>query len=213
MDFTTVRPGQLAIIASDFDVRPMSFVQEDDRLGYEPALARAVGDVLGLKPVWFDTFPDQFYPALSTGDYDAVWFSQAITQERRAWADFTRPYGRFDEAVLVREDSSIKATSDLAGKRLGVLADSTSLALTETLPDLEWVAFAGVDQTLPALLLALEQGAVDALLGDALPLLTAEADTDTLRVAFQLQTQHPFGIGVLPGNRELMESLNQALNQ
>ncbi len=213
MDFTTVHSGQLSIIASDFDARPMSFVQGGDRLGYEPAVARAVGDVLGLKPVWFDQLPDQFYPTLSTGDYDVVWFSQAITQERRAWADFTRPYGRFDEAVLVREDSAIHAASDLAGKRLGALVGGTPMALTEDFPDLEWVSFAGADQTLPALLSALGEGAIDALVGDALMLLTAEADSTSLRVAFQLSTQHPFGIGVLPGNRELLEALNQALNQ
>ena len=46
MDFTTVHPGQLSIIASDFDARPMSFVQDGDRLGYEPAVARAIGELL-----------------------------------------------------------------------------------------------------------------------------------------------------------------------
>ncbi|MGB3311272.1 MAG: ABC transporter substrate-binding protein [Nodosilinea sp.] len=213
MDLTTVRPGQLAIIASDFDARPMSFIQEGDRQGYEPAVARAVGEVLGLDPVWFDIALDQFYPTLSTGDYDVVWFSQAITQDRRAWADFTRPYGRFDEAVLVCEDSPIHAASDLAGKRLGTIAGSTSMALAEALPELEWVTFTGAEQTLPTLLSALGQGKVDALVGDALPWLTAEADVNTLRVAFQLPTQHPFGIGVLPGNRELLDALNHALNQ
>ncbi len=213
MDFTTVRPAQLTIVASDFDARPMSFIQEGERLGYEPAVARAVGEVLGLEPVWVDIAPDQFYPALSTGNYDVVWFSQAITQDRRAWADFTRPYGRFDEAVLVREDSPIHTAADLAGKRLGILAGTTSIALHEALPDLEWVTFVGADQTLSTLLAALGEGAIDALVGDALPLLTTEADTGTLRVAFQLPTQHPFGIGVLPGNRELLEALNQALNQ
>lgn len=213
MDFTTVHSGQLAIIANDFDARPMSFVQDGDRQGYEPAVARAVGEVLGLEPVWFDCPPEAFYPTLSTGDYDVVWFSQAITQDRRAWADFTRPYGRFDEAVLVREDSPIHTLADLAGKRLGSLAGSSPLPLIEALPDLEWVPFQGADHTRPTLLTALAQGAIDALVGDALLLLTAEADTTSLRVAFQLPTQIPFGIGVLPGNRELLEALNQAINQ
>ncbi|MBD1876868.1 transporter substrate-binding domain-containing protein [Nodosilinea sp. FACHB-131] len=213
MDFTTVRPGQLSIIANDFDARPMSFVQDGDRRGYEPAVARAVGEVLGLVPVWFHCPPEEFYPTLSTGDYDVVWFSQAITQDRRAWADFTRPYGRFDEAVLVREDSPICTLEDLAGKRLGFLAGSSLLTLTEALPDLEWVPFEGADQSRPALLQALARAELDALVGDALLLLTAEADTTNLRVAFQIPTQHPFGIGVLPGNRELLEALNQAINQ
>lgn len=212
MDFTTVRPQQLSIIASDFDARPMSVVQDGQRLGYEPAVARAVGALLGLEPVWFNLPMQDFYSALSSGEYDVVWFNQAITQERRAWADFTRPYGRFDEAVLVREESPIFEPSDLRGKRLGGLADSTNLALAEQFPELELVPFPGSDQVLPEMLAALRQGKIDALVDDALVLLAAEADDSSLRVAFQLPTQHPFGIGVLPGNRELLEALNYALN-
>ncbi|HSM81058.1 MAG TPA: transporter substrate-binding domain-containing protein [Nodosilinea sp.] len=213
MDFTTVRPGQLSIIASSADARPLSFVQNGERLGYEPAVARAVAEVLGLEPLWFDYPPDQFYPTLSTGDYDVVWFSQAITHDRRAWADFTRPYGRLDEAVLVREDSPIHVAPDLGGKRLGTLADTPPIALAEGLPDLEWSVVAEAGHALPDLVAALDQGRIDAVVGDALLLLTAEADHKHLRVAFQMPTQHPIGIGVLPGNRELLEALNQALNQ
>lgn len=214
MSFTTVRPGQLSIIASDCDTRPMSFIENGERLGYEPSVARAVCEIMGLEPRWFDLSIEKFYIALSdTDDYDVVWFNQAITQERRAWADFTRPYGRFDEAVLVREDSPIEHMDDLAGKRLGGLTNSTNLALAEDFPDLELVAFWGHEQVLPEMLAALKNGKIDALVEDSLILLTIEADDPGLRVAFQLPTQRPFGIGVLPGNRELLEALNQALNQ
>jgi polar amino acid transport system substrate-binding protein len=213
MSFTTVHSGQLSIIASDFDARPMSFIQDGKRLGYEPAVARVVCDLLQLEPVWFNHPIDQFYTVLSSGHYDVVWFSQAITQARRAWADFTRPYGRFDGAVLVHEDSSIHSPEDLAGKRMGSHASSTHMALQEDFPDLEWVTFPGSGSVFPALLTALKEGTIDALIEDAVLLLTAEADDPNLRVAFQVPTQHPFGIGVLPGNRELLEALNQALNQ
>ncbi len=214
MSFTTVRPGQLSMIASDCDTRPMSFIENGERLGYEPAVARAVCDLLGLEPRWFDLPMAKFYAALSdTDDYDVVWFNQAVTQERRAWADFTRPYGRFDEAVLVQDASTIEQMGDLAGKRLGGLINSTNLALAEEFPDLEPVAFPGHERVLPEMLAALRDGKIDALIEDSLILLTIEADNPEFRVAFQLPTQKPFGIGVLPGNRELLEALNQALNQ
>jgi len=215
MSFTTVRPGQLTIITSDCgDTRPLSFVQNGERLGYEPAVARAVCGILQVEPRWFDLPMDKFYTALGdTDDYDVVWYNQAITQERRAWADFTRPYGRFDEAVLVREDCPIYQISDLAGKRLGALAHSTNLALAEDFPDLELVTFPGHERGLPAMIKALESGDIDALIQDALILLTLEADDPRFRVALQLPTQRPFEVGVLPGNRELLEALNQALNQ
>jgi polar amino acid transport system substrate-binding protein len=213
MSFTTVRPGKLSIIASNFDARPISFIHEGQRLGYEPAVARAVCDILNLEAVWFDLPVADFYTALSDGSYDVVWFTQAITQERRAWADFTRPYGRFDEAVLVREDSSINTIHDLAGQRLAGLEHSTSLALAEDFPDPKLVPFHGSNRVVPEMLAALRHGEIDAIVDDAVVLMAAEADDHTFRVAFQLPTQQPFGIGVLPGNRELLEALNQALNQ
>lgn len=212
MDFTTVRSGQLSIISSDFDARPMSFIQENQRLGYEPAVARAVSDMLNLEPVWFNVPVKDFYTTLSTGNYDVIWFSQAITQERRAWADFTRPYGRFNEAVLVREESPIHDPKDLKGKRLGGLANSANIAVNEHFLDLELVTFSGSDRVLPEMLQALREGKIDAVVDDALMLLAVEADDASLRVAFEIPTQQPFGIGVLPGNRELLEALNHALN-
>ncbi|QQE67206.1 amino acid ABC transporter substrate-binding protein [Leptolyngbya sp. BL0902] len=213
MAFTTVFPGQLSIIASRFDARPMSFLQGDERLGYEPAVARAVCQHLGLEPVWVNYPIDQFYPVLSSGQHDVVWFNQAITQERRAWADFTRPYGRFDEAVLVREDSPIHHVQDLAEKRLGTLDTRLPMLPQEDFPDLEWVAFADRDAAFTTMLSALDHHEIDAVLEDAVLLLTAEADNPRWRVAFQRFTQQPFGVGVLPGNRELLDALNQALTQ
>lgn len=212
MDFTTVEPGKLSIIASGFDARPMSFVQDGQRLGYEPAIARAVCDRIGLEPVWTNLPMEDFYTALSSGEYDAVWFNQPITQERRAWADFTRPYGRFDEAVLTLEDSPIHSDQDLVGKRLAIMDDSLSISQGELFPKTEMVHFPGGKQGLPDMLDALRSGDVHAVLNDALILMAAEAEDPAFRVAFQIPTQQPFGVGVLPGNRELLEALNNALN-
>ena len=212
MSFTTVQPGKLLIIASDFDARPMSYMDGGKRLGYEPAVARAVCDKLGLEPAWVNYPVENFYTELATGAYDVIWFNQAVTQERRAWADFTRPYGRFDEAVLVLEESTIETPQELKGKRLGGLANLSKLELTQQFPDLELVTFSNTDDVLATMLEALKQGEIDAIISDALILLTAEAQDPAFRVAFQLPTQMPFGVGVLPGNRELLEALNAALN-
>jgi ABC-type amino acid transport substrate-binding protein len=154
-----------------------------------------------------------FYTELSTGKYDVVWFNQAITQERRAWADFTRPYGRFDTAVLVQEESPIEAKADLGGKRLGMLQGSTTHLLLEMFPpDIEVVSFSEGDQVLDKMLDALYAGNIDAIVEDELLLMAAEAQDQGLRVAYQVPTQRPFGVGVLPGNRELLDALNDSLN-
>lgn len=212
-DFTTVEPGKLRIITSDIEARPMSFVHDGYRQGFEPALARVVCERLGLVPEWFDQPLKEFYPALSSGEYDVIWFNQVITQERRAWADFSRPYGRFDSGVLVREDSGIEGKAHLSKKRVGVLKESVSIRLLELLPpDIRPVFFDGCHDVKSDMIQALHDGRIDAIVEDSLVLMAVEAQDSSVRVAFEILTHHPFGIAVLPGNRELVDALNQVLN-
>ena len=209
----TVIPGYLTIAASNFDARPMSYlIRERERLGYEPDLARAVCDLLGLKPIWHNLPMADFYPSLQTGHYDCVWFNQAITPERQSWADFTRPYGFFDEAVLVRADSLVHAPEDLARKRVGGLENSTNIALAERFAGAETVPFPGSDKVLPEMLAALRSGEIDALIDDELVLIVAGEDDPNLRLAFSVPTQVPFAIALPKNQRTLLNELNQALN-
>ncbi len=208
----TVEPGMLHIAASDFDARPMSFLSGDGhRTGYEPELARAVCKSLGLTPVWHNLPMAEFYSCLATGKYDAVWFNQAITPERLQVVDFTQPYGLFDEAVLVKKGSGITSVDDLAGKRVGGLADSTNIALVEGFPGATAVPYPGSDQVLPEMLTALQAGEIDALIDDELVLVVAAEDDDSLEIAFTLPTRVPFAIATPKTNPTLNAALNAAI--
>lgn len=211
--FTTVTPGYLQIIASDFDARPMSQATADQRIGYEPALTRLVCERLGLQPIWHNLPMQEFYRSIQSGNYDVVWFNQAITPERQDWVDFTRPYGLFDEAVLVRADSPIQSPADLAGLTVGGLADSTNIALVDSFPDAKAQPFPGSDRVLPEMLAALRSGEIDALIDDELVLLVAAEEDTTLRLAFTVPTRVPFAIGVHQGNGALVNALNSTLDQ
>lgn len=208
----TVEPGYLHIAASDFDASPMSFlIPGGERTGYEPELARLIGQRLGLLPVWHNLPMAEFYTCLATGKYDVVWFNQAVTAERQQKVTFTRPYGLFDEAVLVRADSGITSVEDLQGKRVGGLADSTNIALVETFPGATAVPYPGSDQVLPEMLAALRAGEIDALIDDELVLVAAAEADASLTLAFTLPTRMPFAIATLPGQEDLRQSLNAAL--
>lgn len=211
--FTTVTPGSLQIIASDFDARPMSQATPDQRIGYEPALTRLVCERLGLQPVWHNLPMQEFYTSIQSGNYDVVWFNQAITTERQGWVDFTRPYGLFDEAVLVRVDSPIQAPADLAGLTVGGLADSTNIALVSTFPGAKALPFPGSDRVLPEMLAALRSGEIDALIDDELVLVVAAEEDVDLRLAFTVPTRVPFAVGVRQGNGALVNAINATLDQ
>jgi ABC-type amino acid transport substrate-binding protein len=211
MELPTIAPGFLHIIASDFDASPMTCVKDGKRIGYEPAVARVVCQQLGLEPVWHNLPMQDFYTSLQAGQYDVIWFNQAITPERQQWVDFTRPYGLFDEAVLVRADSLAHSATDLAGQRVGGLADSTNIALAETFTDVETVPFPGSDQVLPEMLEALRVGEIDALIDDELVLIVSAETDSSLRVAFSIPTQVPFAIGVRKDQTILLNALNETI--
>jgi polar amino acid transport system substrate-binding protein len=208
----TAKTGYLQIIASDFDARPMSFLGTNARMGYEPELTRLLCHRLELEPVWHNLPMAEFYTAIQTGDYDVVWFNQAITSERQAWVEFTRPYGLFDEAVLVRSPSKIQSPVDLAGLCVGGLADSTNIALAATWNNVITVPYPGSDKVLPEMLVALRAGEIDALIDDELVLVVAAEEDPGLQLAFTVPTQVPFAIGVAKQRPELVAALNQTLD-
>lgn len=211
----TVQPGYLNIVTSDFDARPMSYLTSDgQRTGYEPELTRAVCRRLALTPVWHNLPMADFYTALSSAkrQFDVVWFNQAVTSARQQLVSFTRPYGLFDEAVLVKEGSGIDAVADLVGKRVGGLADSTNIALVDGFEGAIAVPYPGSDKVLPEMLAALRAGEIDALIDDELVLVVAAREDENLTLAFSLPTQVPFAVGVSLQPRELLEALNGALD-
>ncbi|MGF1499453.1 MAG: substrate-binding periplasmic protein [Elainellaceae cyanobacterium] len=213
MNFSTLKPGQLTIGASDFDARPMTYLENGQRLGYEPDVARAVCAVLELEPVWLNLPMEKFYQTLQAQQCDVIWFNQAITEERLSHSRFTRPYGIFDEAIIVRAESDIHTAADLHGLKLGGLADSTNLALGEQFAGVKLVPFPGSDQVLPEMLAALRAGEIDALVDDELVLITAAEADPKLRIAFTVETRHRFAIALHPNSTDLLTALNQALDQ
>lgn len=216
-EMLTVQPGCLNIVASDFDARPMSYLNEAGyRTGYEPELARIVCDRLNLKPLWHNLPMEAFYSSLESTQnkqYDVVWFNQAITPARQALVSFTQPYGLFDEAVLVKQSSPVSTPEDLSGQRVGGLANSTNIALVEGFPNAQAVPYPGSDKVLPEMLAALRAGEIDALIDDELVLVVAAEEDADLRVAFTLPTRAPFAVGVSKSQPKLLKKLKDTLSE
>jgi len=209
----TLVAGSLTVAASDYSAPPMSFLHDGEHCGYEPDLQRLICNKLGLELLRRNLPMADYYQSVIKRECDVVWFNQAITPERSQLVDFTQPYGLFDEAVLVKQSAPIFSPSDLSGRRLGGLADSTNLELGKTFGDVIIVPYPGSDNVLPEMLNALRSGEIDALIDDELVLVSAaEADPD-LRIAFTVPTRVPFGIGVHKENPTLLSALNSALKE
>ena len=109
--------------------------------GFSADLAAEIADRLGRQlVVTIEPFAELF-PRLKSGECDIAMSAITITPERQAEVDVSDPYFSSGQALLVPKDSAIAGTSDLRGKTVGVLKDSTNQQEAE--------GIAGIRQILP----------------------------------------------------------------
>lgn len=181
------------------------------RDGYEPAAAALIFGRLGIEVDWVMLPWEEMIPAVRRGDADAVWCGQGMTAERAAQVDFTHPYAVFNESLIVRAGDPAHAVGDLAGYRIGAIANSTNMKLAETFPGVELVSFGASDDVFGDMIEATRSGVIDGFVDDDVVMIPlAEEDAD-FSLAFTVETRNRWGIGVAPGNDELRFEINGAL--
>ncbi|MBC2637828.1 MULTISPECIES: ABC transporter substrate-binding protein [unclassified Rhodococcus (in: high G+C Gram-positive bacteria)] len=210
-DLELIQTGTLVLCSTDIAAPPMTSVVDGVRFGYEPDLGRALAKHLGLELQWVDVrrWAD-FVPTLTELRCDAILCNQAITPAREEVVDFTIPYGRFNEGVVVRTDSPITSAADLVGRKVGAIAGTTNIALAASFAGAEVIEFGSSDDAFHEMADAAVDGTIDAFVDDEIVLPALEA-TGTLRVAFIAPTGNPYGIAVRKDSTALRTALNGAI--
>ena len=203
----------LRVIRVNLDGPPLaSTIQADGTIpGYEPAATALVAERLGREIEWVLRPWAEMVPTLLAGGGDAIWCGQGINEARSRIVDFTYPYAIFDETVLVRAGSGIASASQLAGRRVAAITESTNMALAETFEGAEPVAFEGTgDDVFGEMVEALRAGSVDAVVDDDVVTVPLGADPD-FEVAFTVATGNRWGVAVDKRRPELRDELSEAI--
>ncbi|MFC5337162.1 substrate-binding periplasmic protein [Leucobacter denitrificans] len=181
------------------------------RDGYEPEAAKLVFERLGAEIEWIMLPWEDMIPAVRRGDADAVWCGQGMTEERSALVDFTQPYAVFNESVIVRAGDPAKSADDLAGYKIGAIANSTNMKLAETFAGAELVSFGASDDVFGDMIEATRSGAIDGFVDDDVVMVPLAEEDPDFDLAFTAMTGNRWGIGVAPGNDELRTQIDDAL--
>lgn len=181
------------------------------RTGYEPSVAKLVFDELGYDITWVMIPWEDMIPAVLRGDADIVWCGQGITPKRMAQVDFTRPYAIFNETLVVRAGDPARSPEDLDGYTIGAITDSTNMSLAETFPGVKLVSFGSSEDVFGDMIEATRNGSIDGFVDDDVAMIPLGDEPD-FDVAFTIETRNRWGVGVKPGNDELREAINSALN-
>ena len=193
----------------------------DYAYGYDVMMAKLIAESMGkeLEIVKLDW--DSLVPAVMSGDVDLVIAGQSITAERLEVVDFSTPYFYASIVTLTKAGSAFAnaaSVADLAGatctSQLGTIWYDICL------PQIPNANILTAQETAPAMLVALESGAVDLVVTDMPTALAATAVYSDMVLLDFTGTEGEFevsdeeinlGISMKKGNTELLEAVNALL--
>lgn len=192
-------PGTLVVTAEPAFPPFVYLTAADELVGFDVDLITEVARRLGLR-VDFAYIPfDGLMATLEAETADAAVDAITITAQRDRVIDFSRPYFKSGLAIAVRRDeTSINALQDLAGKKIAVKLGTTGADLAAQVPNTQLVTFDSAEKAL----IDLEKGNVDAVIKDKPTTqgMIELAKLQNVRLLDELLTEEYYGIALPPGS-------------
>ena len=209
------------------DSRPLSFVENGQPAGYSVDICRRIAAAVrehvklpDMKVTYVPVSLAERFDAVVKGDIDIECGSSTITLGRMERVDFTLITFVTGATFLSMADARIATMSDLAGKRIAVIPDTTTETalradLSENLIDARVVRVKDSDEGLAKL----QNGDVDAyasdqvvLIGDALKILDRDPKA-RFSFADELFSYEPYGMMIRRNDADFRLVANRAIAQ
>ena len=214
------KAGKLTIY-TEAGFAPYEFVYNNEIVGVDIEIMKAVADKIGVKLEVQDTNFDAIIGGVQTGKVNAGAAGITITDERKESVDFSVPYTQTEQYVIVSADNTtITYAEDLAGKEIGVQNGTTSDLLVEELIANGKMAGAKLTPYNTPALAASSIGKIDAVVTDKLTAEIIFNNNSGLKV-FPLINQdgtpvaeiEKYGICVAKGTEELLAVINEVVQE
>lgn len=228
---TGVEDGVLTV-AMECAYAPYNWTQSDDSNGavpikdsndyangYDVMMAKKISEAKGWKLEVVRLDWESLVPAVQTGTVDAVIAGQSMTEERMQQVDFAGPYIYASIVCMTKKSSKFAGATKLSDLSGGKCTSQIGTIWYDTcLPQINGAVKQTAAETAPAMLMALETGAVDFICTDmptAQGALIAYPDLQILNLekdSFKVnEGDINIGISVKKGNTELKNKIDEVL--
>jgi len=96
-----------------------------ERVGFDIDLLKAITKKMGVKIQWVTMEFAAIVTATQSGQVDMGMSGFSVTPERANQVSFSNPYFSSGQVLVVRNDSEVKSTADLKGKKIAVQLGTT----------------------------------------------------------------------------------------
>ena len=202
------------VFAVDATWPPMEFVNQHKQIvGYSIDYMTAAAKEAGFIPVFKNVAWDGIFAGLAGGNYDAICSSVSITKERKTAMDFSIPYYKVRQALVVRKTSNAKSLADLKGKKVGAQIGTTGYFAIQKVSGVIAKSYDEIGLAMQDL----ANGNLDGVVCDD-PVAANYARQkkgfkDKLKIASIIETGEAeyYGIAVKKGNKEVLDLINKGI--
>lgn len=206
-------------VGFDAEYPPYGYMDENgEYTGFDLELAEAVCELEGWELVKTPINWDSKDMELDSGSIDCIWngFTMTGREDDYTWS---QPYVDNSQVMVVNKNSGIEKLEDLAGKVVGVQADSAALKVLQDEEQQKALAdtFAALQEygDYNSAFVELQAGAVDAVAMDIgvanYQIKTRENGADFMIVEEHLNAEQ-YAVGFKKGNEELCATVSAALD-
>ena len=190
--------------------------------GVEMDLVNRIAEKIGVKAEIIPAEFDSILGTVTAGKADMGASGFTINEERKQKVDFSVPFVRSVQYIIVQENSSIKTAEDLAGKRIGGQNGTTGLLMIEDAVKKGILKDTKTEvksyNNAPDAMVGMKSGHVDAVVIDELvakALAQKNAGFKAIPLVDKndkgLDAPEDFGIMLAKGNQDFMAIINEVI--
>ena len=193
----------------------MEFVNADKEIvGFDIDYMKAAAKEGGYDVEFKNVAWDGIFGGLAAGKYDAVCSSVTITDERKQSMDFSIPYFKVRQALVVPKSSTAKDLQDMKGKTVGAQIGTTGYFAIKDVEGIEAKSYDEIGLAMEDLF----NGRIDGVVCDdpvaAQYALQREDYGAKLKIASVLDTgDEYYGVAVQKGNAEVLDLINTGIKK
>ncbi|MEG0377879.1 MAG: amino acid ABC transporter substrate-binding protein, partial [Eubacterium sp.] len=203
------------VMGLDDSFPPLGFRDEQNNIvGFDVDLATEVAKRMGMEPKMQVINWDTKELELDSGNIDVIWNGLTMTEERQKAMDFTKPYLKNDQVIVVKKDSGLTKKADLEGKNVGLQKGSSAYDAFQA--DDIHTKVANMNEY-PENVSAFQDlgiGRIDAVIVDSVVaryyISSEKADYVVLDESLSPEL---YGVGVKKGNTEMRDKIQKALDE
>lgn len=221
----SIKKNGKMVVYTNPEFPPYEYVGDNGKIvGAEIDLVERIAAKLGVKAEFVSAEFDSILGTVQTGKADMGASGFTINEERKKQVDFTIPFVKSVQFIILPAASTIKFAEDLAGKKIGGQQGTTGFIMVEDavnkgiLKDTK--AEVKAYNNAPDALTAMKEGKLDAVVIDelvAISLANSAPGYKAIELVKKdgkgLDAPEEFGLMIAKGNEDLVKICNEVIEE